>query len=128
MFGCYSAPLDLTDDRDDRPSMSVVGAESIPYIVVLADGQVHEVEERRPSFRGDGLSAVSRRLAAMGASLIGGIPEVGALLVTSTDPDFIAAAEGVSGVLGVVPDLPVEGFDVSGMLATESCERGALMR
>lgn len=126
IFGCYSVPFDPADDLDDGPSMSVVEAESIPYIVVLAGGQEPNVEKPSP-FRRDDLSAVSRRLRAMSASLTGGIPEVGALLVTSTDPDFIAAAERVRGVLGVVPDLPVEGFDGSDVRLTELDVDGAAL-
>jgi subtilisin family serine protease len=47
----------------------------------------------------------------MGATVTGEIPQIDALLVSSDAPDFLESAQGVGGVVGVVPDLPVQGYD-----------------
>jgi subtilisin family serine protease len=112
LVACEGVPLDPT--ADTGPSLAVIEGEAIPYIVVLGSANA--------------TSSVERRLSRSGATVTGAIPQIAALLVSSTDPDFLDFAQRIGGVVGVVPDLPVEGFGrtADAVFLTTDAEAAAL--
>ena len=94
LAACEAVPLDPVGDSG--PSFAVVDAAPTPYIVLLGNASA--------------AASVERRLARSGATVTGAIPQIDALLVSSDDPNFLDAAQRIGGVVGAVPDLPVQGF------------------